>query len=119
MNPVAATLKWVYIALCLAALSAVLYFFDGKPNSDAGTLLIYAMLVLSFPISFVFAAVETGGLWLISEITGRDVPTTYLFLVVTWLGFFAVGYVQWFVLVPKLLEKLRARRSADHHASRV
>jgi hypothetical protein len=31
---------------------------------------------------------------------------------VVWLGFVAVGYLQWFILLPLIIERLRSRRRA-------
>jgi hypothetical protein len=35
--------------------------------------------------------------------------TSYIALVLVWIGYFILGYLQWFKLAPYLIVKLRAR----------
>lgn len=107
-------LKWVWIALTIALLLITLYFFDGKPNSDADTLLAYGMLALSFPIGLLIALIVGGVSYMAHVAFGYVVPVSYWSIVIGWSLFSAGGYWQWFVLAPMLLRNLRARqRSKD------
>lgn len=105
------TLKWLWVLGSLLALLVSLVAYDGKPNSDADLLLGYAMLTLSFPLGLVLAA----GLSLLAQVahaaTGYVFQTSYASIVVTWLVFFVAGYMQWFVLLPWLWRKRKAKRA--------
>lgn len=104
-------LKCLWMLGALLALLASLAAYDGKPNSDADLLLAYAMLTLSFPLGLVLAA----ALSLLGKIayatTGYVFTTSYSSIVVTWIGFFVAGYVQWFVLLPWLRRTWKTRRA--------
>lgn len=91
------------------ALIASLIIYDGKPNSDADLVLGYAMLALSFPLGFVIS-VAANLLGQIAYATAGYVFTTnYVSIIVTWFIFFIAGYVQWFVLLPWLWRKWKAK----------
>jgi len=88
-------------------LAITLYAFDGTSNSDIGIFFGWCMLALSFPGSLLIPLVHVAlydGLSIMIE-------TSYLSLVLDWLGFFVIGYVQWFVLLPWLWRKCKARRA--------
>lgn len=111
------TIKWIWCVCSAAVLLVSLYFYDGKPNSDADVLLAYGMLALAFPISLLLA--------IIAGIIGQSayssfgyvLETSYWSIALTWLCFFVVGYLQWFKLVPYLIGKLRALRTQRGSAS--
>jgi hypothetical protein len=104
-------LRLGWIVLAVLVLTATLYFFDGKPNSDADTLLAYGMLILAFPVSLVVAFVAGLVGWAAYEVLGVIVPVTYLTILFGWLIVFVAGYWQWFVLLPRVISTLRARRA--------
>lgn len=90
--------KALWIGAAVFLLFVTLYGFDGKPNSDIGIILAWYGLFLSFPagllVSLMHAVLYDG-----FSIT---VETSYLSLVLDWLGFFVLGYLQWFKLLPYL-----------------
>lgn len=65
---------------------------------DAGGRMLLTMLVLSFPMGFLFVLVVI----LFLGPGGVDYLNDY---VVFWLVMAAAGYLQWFVLVPRLFAK--------------
>jgi hypothetical protein len=99
-------IKALWIGAAVFVLFITLYGFDGKPNSDIETLLGWYMLALSFPsgllVSLVFVVLYDG--------LSITVETSYLEVVLVWIGFFALGYLQWFKLLPYLIAKLRGLR---------
>ena len=112
----AARAIWTIIALAL--LVVCLYGFDGKPNSDIEILLAWSMLVLAFPISVLVALILTG-LSIVSErVFAAVIPTSYWWIIITWLCFFIAGYWQWFGLIPWLWRKWKARRDSSATPSR-
>lgn len=101
--------KVAWTVLCVIVLMATLYFFDGKPNSDADTLLAYGMLVLSFPMGLLVVLLLGAVGHLAYMVFGYVATVSYLSIIFSWSVMFAAGYLQWFVLLPSLLRRLRAR----------
>ncbi len=102
-------IKALWIGATAFVLAVTLYAFDGKPNSDIGVFFAWYMLFLSFPggllVSLIHVALDEG--------LSITIETSYLSFVLDWLGFFALGYLQWFKLLPWLVEKWRARRASQ------
>ena len=93
-------LKALWIGATVFVLAVTLYAFDGKPNSDIWIFLTWLMLILSFPAGLVGS--------LVYSVLG--VNFSYLSLALMWAGYFVLGYLQWFKLVPYLIAKLRTVR---------
>jgi hypothetical protein len=110
-------LKWLWVLGALLALLASLIAYDGKPNSDADLLLGYAMLTLSFPFGLIAAAAFSLLGQIAYATNGYVFTTSYVSIAVTWLVFFGVGYFQWFVLLPWLWRKWKARRAGGGASS--
>ncbi|MGI8423404.1 MAG: hypothetical protein ACR2NO_04745 [Chloroflexota bacterium] len=107
-------LKWTWITLAVAVLLLTLFFFDGRANSDADTVLAYGMLTLSFPIGLFIALIAGGVGYVAHSAFGYVVPVSYWSIVIGWILFAVGGYWQWFVLAPTLWRKLRApHRTTD------
>lgn len=104
-------LRVLWVSLSVTVLVLSLVSFDGRPNSDAGLLLLYSMLVLSFPAGLVFTMLVAGLYAALQSAFSVVVPTSYLEMAFEWTGFFIVGYLQWFRLVPFLSNKVRRRSS--------
>ena len=105
-------MAWVLAAvLALALVLGIAFFSGGKPSSDVeGLILSVLLLVLSFPVVWL------ASLFLLTEMdhmvhamTGHWFLTSYTSLTVFWLMGFIGGYVQWFVLLPWALRKLRRK----------
>ncbi len=95
-------LKLTWVLGSLFSLLVTLIAYDGRSSSDADLLLGYAMFTLSFPLSMVFAAFLSALGQIIYATTDHVFMVSYTSIVLTWLAFFIVGYVQWFVLLPWL-----------------
>lgn len=103
------TLLWVMIC------SATLWWFVNHPKAwsdpEITVLYILVMLTISFPIGIVY--------WSILSMLAVVIPNPNLGreieLVVVWIGFVAIGYVQWAILVPwgyrKFREALKTRKT--------
>lgn len=97
----------IWVLLSLAALGTTLYLFDGRPDSDVDTLLVYSMLLLSFPSGLLVVlgySALSFGLYSVFSIV---VENSYVSLSLSWLAFFTLGYIQWFKLLPYFLERSR------------
>lgn len=99
-------IKALWIGATVLVLLVTLYAFDGKPNSDIWIFLTWLMLVLSFPAALAVSLVHMG----LGAVFSITIKTSYLSLALEWVGYFVLGYLQWFKLVPYLIVKLRALR---------
>ncbi len=105
------TSRALWVVLAVLVLVVVLRGFDGRPNSDIEEVLAWTMLPLGFPSSLLFPAAFAGYASAREALGQGPVVVTYLSLVVSWAVLFALGFIQWFVLVPALVRRLRARRA--------
>jgi hypothetical protein len=88
-----------------------LFLYDPRTASDADLILVYGMLGLAFPSGFLVAAFvallayaeEATGVAIVNANYGRGT------IALIWLCFVVVGYFQWFMLLPWLTRKWRAR----------
>jgi hypothetical protein len=110
MNTKRQALRWLWTLCAFLVLLVTLVAYDGTPNSDAEILLGYAMLALSFPSGLIIA-IAYGLLGrVIYAVSGHVFTTSYASIIVVWLIFSIAGYLQWFVLLPLLWRRLKARR---------
>lgn len=105
--------KAVWVGISVLVLFITLYAFDGKPNSDIEIFLVWYMFSLAFPSGLLYALLFSGISILLDNYFSITLYTTYLSLTLSWLGLFVLGYLQWFKLLPWLVEKWRARRAAQ------
>lgn len=100
----------VWLMMCCAVLAFTLYAYAPGPRSDAGVLFAGAMSALTFPsgllVSALIAILATFNNDSLPAPIG-DLPPWIGFTAV-WLAFCAVGYLQWFRLIPWLWRKLRS-----------
>lgn len=89
--------KWVWIVICLAILQIGMGVYMADPSSTYSQLPFYPFLGLMLWLSFPAGLIPV---YLLEPIN----PATDYFLL--WLLMFAAGYIQWFVLLPRL-NKLR------------
>ena len=107
-------LRTMWIAVSIAVLIVTLNFYNSQTGNDADLFLIYGMLFLTFPLGFV-VAVFFALLAYIETLTGISlVNIAYGKLTITifWACFFAVGYLQWFKLIPYIATKIVRRKSS-------
>ncbi|MBI3045570.1 MAG: hypothetical protein HYY78_22415 [Betaproteobacteria bacterium] len=99
-------IKALWIGATVFVLAITLYAFDGKPNSDIEIFFAWCMLALSFPGGLLVPLVHVA----LYDGLSITVETSYFSLVLNWGGFFFLGYIQWFKLLPYLIAKLRGFR---------
>lgn len=102
-NPARAILTVVYVLACVAVLA---YAIAGRDIRDTDIFVAYAMLFLAFPSSYLVAAMFAGVAYGLSEGFGITVPGGLGNNVAAIVLFGAVGYIQWFVVVPWLWRKV-------------
>ncbi len=98
-------LKIAWISVCILLLVVTIYLFDGSSNSDVDTLLIWAMLALTFPIGFGCALLFSGITHVLYSCFSITLTNTYLTLLLIWVVYFGAGYIQWFKIIPYLTKK--------------
>ena len=106
--------RTIWIVLSCAVL-AVTVFGSGRPGSRDNILVMSVlMFAFSFPASYLVAVISYEGSRMASD-SLVQIAGTYGIFLLTWLGFFIAGYVQWFVLLPMLSRGIRRhfRRSRD------
>jgi hypothetical protein len=102
-------IKIAWVLLCVGVLAY--YMFD-RSKFEIDFLVMIDMIVLSFPIGWV-AAIASGWLFfgldsLLGHTGSREEGT-----VVFWFIALVLGYWQWFVLLPHLIKRFKARRRND------
>ncbi len=108
-------MKYCKFAWCLtsgAILAYVLTFHDGPHVSERDVILIYCMLVMSFPLGLagsVFPiALSALNDWLELNVLVNPLRNTVL----AWLLLVSIGYIQWFITVPWMLKRLKSAKKA-------
>ena len=104
------SLGWLVLALLV--LAASLAAWDGRPNCDCEEVMIYGMLALGFPASVLAAGVVGLAFQFLHRSLGVTVATSPGEMIGTWALLTVAGYVQWFVLLPWLVRRVRAARRA-------
>jgi len=111
-------LRAAWVVLSLAVLLYCQYVYDGKPNSDAEEVLILAMFVLSFPASFAAGAMAVAVAYVSEYILHTPVHTGRLEMVGVWFLFSILGYLQWFMLIPRAWLRWKNRPPVSPRAAR-
>lgn len=99
--------KIVWIVLNFIALALSLYPYGTHYNQESGIILYYLMWPLSFPLGTILFPFLTA-LAIGMDYFSFSIPdfNTYWGHVILWLCFFALGYLQWFKIVPFLVVKV-------------
>lgn len=88
---------------CLAVLVFTVWNQDACPE-DAGIFFLLTMMALIFPIC-IGVALLTGAASVMTGIEG--LPNHWVVTLAAWTIFVIAGYVQWFILVPAILDRGR------------
>ena len=97
------------------ALSLLILFFSmhrlslldsTRDVSELISLKSYGMMVICFPTGIVFfiALIFIGT---VSDIIGVRIDSKYIMAIIIWLYFLSGGYIQWFVLSKRIINKMR------------
>lgn len=106
-----ARIAWVSVAVaCLVFAQYLLSFGYPDAHKAADTVLLIAMFILSFPAGGIVAI---GFTFVYSSLLLSDRGVGSLDLAIFWSTFFAFGYLQWFKLVPWLIEKWRTHKKTN------
>ena len=100
-------IKICWIMLASVVLFTTEYIFYGSHSSDVEILLYWSMIALSFPIGYAGALILTEVYFHLRVIADITITPSYVSIALIWAMFFVLGYLQWFILTPKLVTKLR------------
>ena len=106
-------LKVAWFLLSLTVLVGTLVLYDPITGRDADLILVYGMLVLAFPSSFLVVGLIALALYAIDTLHVQILSgLSYgrLSIILTWGAMVIVGYVQWFLVLPTMVSKWRSRR---------
>jgi hypothetical protein len=109
-------IKTSWILLCIMVIVSIIVITVVNSNTkDADLLLVYVMLTFSFPSSYLVAGVLSGLSYLsyykgVPDLLDFGNMNFYVYILFTWLSFFVAGYLQWFKLLPLIIEKWRKRK---------
>ena len=101
--------RTIWLAMCLTALVYACKGYQGSSDWKLEEGLAFEMMAVSFPASFlVVAALVLVGAGL--GLFGLALPASSRpEMTATWFLFVVAGYVQWFVVVPRLLRRWRGK----------
>ena len=96
-------MRMAWIVVCVLALIACVPTYNATTNRDNDILLYLVMIALAFPSSYLVVFLYSGLLMLHVP----PLPLGRVEMSVFWVGFFGVGYVQWFVVMPWITRVVR------------
>jgi len=99
--------KALWVAASLLVLYVTLEAFATSGDARVIDVLFLLMLYLSFPAGIAVPA----ALYALDVVFSYWVEISFLSLALEWVAFFCLGYLQWFVLLPWLWRKWKARRA--------
>ncbi len=93
--------KLIYTWLCLSLIILILGLFVWQPDNEKHITLLLGILLTNFPSSILSSFIIIPVAILVNNI--------YVYWFFHWLIFVCLGYVQWFILVPKLISAITSR----------
>lgn len=97
-------LKLIYLILCISILVYFEHGLDGKYDNESYILFGIIMTVIGFPLTII------GGILyaMLEVLISNWISIAYsVRIFVLWLVLLATGYIQWFILLPKLIKLFR------------
>ena len=103
-----AVIKLAWLLGSAASLLSFFFLYDGQANSGMEIIVAYFMAILSFTsgpfVIIIVSSIDNS----VFELTRSERGDAYLPTFAMWLVFFVVGYVQWFLGVPRAWAAMRA-----------
>lgn len=103
-------MSWILVAvICLLFSLHIAALQDPEARKAADSVLLTAMVVLAFPSGIV--AMLAIMAYSVQFLATRGASASEL--LIFWFVFFASGYVQWFMLMPKVVARMRKSKQAS------
>lgn len=80
-------------------------------SGERGLLGMITLIALTFPLGVAWALALNLAAYLMEPTWLADQASDVWLALLVWMGFFVVGYLQWFVLLPWLWRKWKAARA--------
>jgi len=116
-------IRTLWIVACLIVLVWWLYSYGLKEDlsqvlkAESQIYLLIAMVILTLPLGIPWIYLFAGLLYVLESVginmNGKMQADVFLL----WLGFVVIGYIQWFVIVPYLIRKMRERAATKDRAT--
>jgi hypothetical protein len=103
-------LKIVWIAIWLIALVTTLWGKMYESQHDLDLVLTWLMIGLGFPCSVLGVLIVSGVSYVWENAFHSLGSTQSVAIIISWFVFFTVGWIQWFVVIPWSIRKVRRRR---------
>ena len=100
----------IWIVFKAAWIAAVVYLLlDTRSEYGFGMNFTVGILILTFPSGLIWLLIlVTIDSWF-SGLYPNDTPENWFTLAATWVGWFAIGYIQWFILLPRFVNWIRRK----------
>lgn len=95
-------LSSIWLVLCIGVLFIPLRDIH---NGEAHILFAWLMMLLTFPSGFILISSIGSVGYLLDTYFGLMLPPNEIMLFPLWFALVVLGYLQWFILVPKLWRK--------------
>ncbi len=115
MESVPRSIRFIWLAACVVVLLwwTIAYGFnDAVPKqlrAESQVYLFIAIIVLSFPAGLIWAVFVAIGSRALYELGFAPDGSIWVNTFIYWLGAVVLGYLQWFVLVPRYTARRRTR----------
>jgi len=86
-------------------------------KSESQVYLLIAMVILTLPLGIPWIYLFAGLLYVLQSVGINMSGETQVDVFLLWLGFVVIGYIQWFVIVPYLIRKIRERATTKDRAT--
>ena len=108
----------IYLVKILWLLSCfyigISYFKGGEFTGESSVSFIMFISLLTFPIGYLGIYMLTGFIWLLSIVVSYEASSPLIFSIVLWFLMVGLGYIQWFCLIPKLVNKTKILINATY-----
>ncbi|EDS4738706.1 hypothetical protein B0C58_004782 [Salmonella enterica subsp. enterica serovar Oranienburg] len=103
------SIRGIWLVLSVVILSLSLFrisqLHSSNDVSELISIMVYGMVLISFPIGMIFAIILSL-FFFIFDFISPVVDDKYFFAVIIWGWFLLSGYIQWFFLTDKIINKV-------------
>jgi hypothetical protein len=101
-------IRFFWISACFAVLIKALIAYHRLSHPEIVLSMLIRMVALSFPSGYIITIPISLLLWLSDLLSiPIGISNTYLSIYFQWLPLFIAGYLQWFKLLPYLINLIR------------